>query len=619
MIVLGISGCEDTGQPVFTAPWGVRGDNAAVLLGFAPGRVPLQCLPLRLLGHDGAAALVRDGELVAFAAEERLSRVKHGFNLAGRTTLPHLAARWCLAEAGLSFADVDVIAHYCRFDTAAVERRLARLSAQLAPAERTELAQEHAEAFASRLSPEAVNHQLSALAGRDPADGDLPQDSVIRVPHHVAHVAGAFHSAGCAEAAVIAVDGYGEEDSMLWGAAGPDGLTVDGTLPLPGSLGLLYQVVTVHLGFRSFGDEYKVMGLSAYGRPRAYAPFFRRLVELRPDGGLAVANLARADLLPWLRDELGTVDPPGAYSRKAADIAAALQASLEEALLHVAAGLRERHGLPALCLSGGVALNARANGVLLRSGLFREVFIQPAAGDDGAALGAAFQACRELDGSRRPAPVRHVFWGPDYDDAAIESALRAAGVRWRRVPDIASAVAALLAQGKIVGWFQGRTEMGPRALGARSILADPRSTALRDKLNARVKGREPFRPFAPAVIRERAAAIFDLSADLELPFMLVTMPVLAAWRKQIAAVVHVDGSARVQTVTRNGNARYHDVIHAFGELTGVPVLLNTSFNRAGEPIVNSPQDALACFHAAGLDALAIGDCLVLAPDAEGSS
>jgi carbamoyltransferase len=614
MIVLGISGCEDTRRPVFTAPWGARGDDAAALLGFAPGRVPLQCLPLRLLGHDGAAALVRDGKLIAFAAEERLSRVKHGFNLAGRTTLPRLAARWCLARAGLTFSDVDVIAHYCRFDAAAVKRRLARLSAQLAPAEQSELAQEHAEAFASRLSAEAVGRQLAALAGRDPAEGALPAGSLVRVPHHVAHAAGTFHSSGCAEAAVIAVDGYGEEGSMLWGAAGRDGLVVDGTLPLPGSLGLLYQVITVHLGFRSFGDEYKVMGLSAYGRPRTYAPFFRNLVELRPDGGLAVASLARADLLPWLREELGPVDPPGAYSRKAADIAAALQVSLEQALLHVAAGLRERHRLDALCLSGGVALNARANGLLLRSGLFREVFIQPAAGDDGAALGAAFQACRERDGTNPPTPVGHVFWGPDYDDAAIERALRAAGAHWRREPDIASAAAMLLARGKIVGWFQGRMEMGPRALGARSILADPRSPALRDELNARVKGREPFRPFAPAVIRERAAAVFDLPVGLELPFMLVTVPVRAAWRERVAAVVHVDGSARVQTVARNGNARYYDVIRAFGELTGVPVLLNTSFNRAGEPIVNSPADALACFQAAGLDALAIGDCLVLAPD-----
>jgi carbamoyltransferase len=609
MNILGISGFEDRRPAAPRHLYAGRAATIESILGWNGPDVPLQFFPLHLIGHDPAAALLRDGKLAAFVAEERLSRVKHGFNLGGRTVLPRLAMRSCLEQAGLSWSDVDLVAHYCRFTADGVDRRLADVGGSLDGSRFAVLRNEYASAYRSRLAREVLLAQLA-----DPTTGRIESDRFVPVDHHLAHAAAAFYTSPFDEALILIVDGYGEEDSSLWARGDADGIHPRGAIRLPTSLGLLYQVVTTYLGFRSFGDEYKVMGLASYGDPRPFRAAFEALVHLNPDGTYETAGLSRVDLLPFLRESFGEIQPTGGFSRKAADIAAALQAALEQALLHQLAALKAREGVDRLCLSGGVALNACANGTILRSGLFRQIHITPAAGDDGASLGAALYVQHEVLKGREREPLRHVYWGPAFDRSRIEGALRRTPhVRWERRDDIEDVAAERIAAGLMVGWFQGRMEMGPRALGARSILADPRRAAVRDALNASVKGREPFRPFAPSVIDRCASEYFDIPAGTDSPFMLVTFPTHEARRDRIPAVVHVDGSARIQTVSQRENPRFHKLIACFRERTGVPVLLNTSFNRAGEPIVNSPEDAIRCFLKSGLGALVLEDYLVL-PD-----
>jgi carbamoyltransferase len=612
MTILGISGFEDLVPADPRAPLLGRRATVQELLTCTPQRIPLQYFPLQLIGHDGAAALTIDGRLTAFVSEERVSRVKHGFNLAGRTGLPRQAIRCCLGQARLSFQEIDCVAHYCRFSQEGLARRLAAVSRHLPESERGRLGREYAASYENRARPETIRAQLARIAG-----APLPEERVLCVPHHLAHAAGAFYSSDFPEALIVTVDGYGEEESVTWSTGNDGGIQLQGSIPLPTSLGVLYQVITAYLGFRSFGDEYKVMGLAAYGDPAPFRARFGEILQLNSDGCFSTPGLATSDLLPRLREAFGAVEPLGDYSVKAADIAAGLQEALERALLNLLAALRRRYDLPYLCLSGGVALNACANGRIRRARLFDRIFIQPAAGDDGAALGAALCAQRDLLRGDRPESIRHVYWGSSFDGPAIESALRRSPVRWRRAADVAAEAAELLAAGKTLGWFQGRMEMGPRALGARSILADARSTALRDRLNATVKRRESFRPFAPVVRHEDASLFFELEAGETSPFMLVTFPTRSEWRAVIAGTVHVDGSARIQTLSREDNPRFHDLLTRFGQITGVPALLNTSFNRAGEPIVHRPEEAIACFLAGGLDALALEDYLVFPLESAG--
>ena len=441
-----------------------------------------------------------------------------------------------------------------------------------------------------RVAPDVVRSQLEAF-GNVP----IPDDRFVPVPHHLAHAAGAFHSSGFENSAWLVLDGYGETESSTWGIGTETALHPTGSTPLPTSLGVLYQAVSVFLGFRAFGDEFKVMGLSAYGDARSYRAVFDRLIQLLPGGGFVVDGLAQRSLDDWLIDAFGAVPDKGAYSVKAANIAAALQSKIEETALHVVAHLRDRFRLDRLCISGGVGLNACVNGAVVRSGLVKRLFVQPAASDDGASLGAATYAHHRLtDGA--VSSINHAFWGPSYGDESIRDVLKSeSGLRWERVDDVELVAARLLAEDKIVGWFQGRMELGPRALGARSILANPRSVAIRDEINARVKGREPFRPFAPCVLDEDAADFFDLPDRTAAPFMIVTFQTHEAVRRRIPGVVHVDGSARVQIVREEDNPRLHQLLRHFQVLSGLPVLLNTSFNRAGEPIVCSPSDAVKCF------------------------
>jgi carbamoyltransferase len=614
VIVLGLSGFEDLDRGAGTHPYTASRDADAPFV-FREGRVPLQYFPLGLIGHDAAAALLVDGQLVAGAAEERFTRQKHGLNLAGRSTLPRRAIRYCLQEAGLGWEDVDLVAHYCRFTADVVARRLEAVGANLAPAERVLLEFEHARAFSRRVSPEVVRSQVEGIAGRP-----IPPDRFIAVPHHGAHAAGAFYSSGFEQALCLTLDGYGEEESARWWEADAGGLIPRSSVALPTSLGALYQLVTAYLGFRAFGDEYKTMGLAAYGDPARHRRTFAGLVALAADGGHSTATAWRPDLHEWLSDRLGPVPVAGGLCQEGADIAAGLQETLERAVLH---GLDCALGdVPAnhLCLAGGVGLNARMNGAILRSNLVKQLFVQPAAGDDGAALGAALWAWRSAargdpavpaGGDAEPGGrgIRHVYWGPNGSDAEIQGALAGHADRlvWSRSRDVAARAARALAAGRIVGWFQGRMELGPRALGGRSILASPASVALRDRLNEAVKGREPFRPFAPSVLAEAADRFFEIPDATAAPYMVVTYRARPEVRSRIPGVVHVDGTSRVQVVDRDGNPRYHELLTEFGRLTDLPVLLNTSFNRAGEPIVCTPGDAVACFLACGLDALAIGD------------
>jgi carbamoyltransferase len=604
MILLGCSGFETAGGQS-RLPWQPPQGDLEHLFEFSERRVPLQYFPLHLIGHDSSAVLLKDGQILSFIAEERLTRLKHGFNLAGHTTLPRRAMACCLREANVAWHAVDYFVHYCHFTEESVRERAAAVGHNLRPKERALLVREYSDAYASRLKRSVILRQLSEIAGCE-----IPDAKLIQVPHHLAHAAGAFYSSGSPESLILTLDGYGEKESSLWAIGAGREICSLGSMALPTSLGMLYQVITAFLGFRAFGDEYKVMGLAAYGKPNVWKRAFQRLVEPLSDGTYFVEAITRPNLLPFLRETFGDLGSDYDYRRKA-DVAAALQTTLEETVLHLLTELRKRNSIKRVCLSGGVALNSCLNSRILRSRLFDEVFIQPAASDDGTSLGAALYAHHNLLGGPRTKPIRHVFWGSCYEDAQIEAALHRTGdVRWKKSRNVESETARLLADGKTVGWFQGRSEMGPRALGSRSILADPRSASVRVRLNRIIKNREAFRPFAPAVANEHARDYFDVPAGTAAPFMLITFPAHPERINSIPAVVHVDGTARIQTVTAQDNPRFYRLLQRFCALTQVPVLLNTSFNRAGEPMVNSPDDALRCLLSSGLDALVIEEYVV---------
>ena len=607
VVILGISGFENLGRSADGHLYQkTESEGSASKFRFGDGAIPLQFFPLHLIGHDASAALLIDGKLVACGAEERFTRIKHGFNLAGHSVLPRRAMNYCLEEAKLTWADVDYWVHYCRFSGDSIARRLDRVARALPPRQRLTLEEEHRRAYYQRLARHVVRQKLEDIAGRP-----IPEDRFIQVPHHLAHAAGAYYSSGFDNAICLTLDGYGEEESSTWAVAEGMKIRRQGAVLLPTSLGVLYQIVSAYLGFRAFGDEYKVMGMSAYGDPKAFSSVFDEAVELLPDGSYSTERIARVDLDEWLAESFGKIPREGRLSRKAADVAAGVQRKLEETVLHTIDHLSRRYGGDRLCISGGVGLNACVNGAIVRSGLFKELFVQPAAADDGASLGSALYAYHGPLRGEQSAAVSHVYWGPAYDDDRIEDTLRInMSLRWKKPSDLEGEAAQLLAEGKIVGWFQGRMEIGPRALGARSILASPTSISLRDRINERVKGREPFRPFAPSVLAADAERFFDIPDSTSARFMIVTYAARDGVASLIPGVVHVDGSARVQIVYEEDNPRYHRLLERFRELTGLPVLLNTSFNRAGEPIVGCPEDAIRCFLESELDALVIGDYLV---------
>jgi len=561
---------------------------------------------------DASAALVIDGQLVAAAEEERFARVKH---IAG---FPHRAIAYCLDAAGISPREITHIA-VSRNPRARLHRKLRFLLAHRPKLSRV------AERVRNAVCVRDVKTTLARGLGVDPRE---LRASVHYVEHHRAHLASAFFVSGWDEAALLSVDGMGDFVSTMWGVGRGSRMEIGGVVPFPHSLGILYTAVTQYLGFPHYGDEYKVMGLAAYGEP-AYLDLFRRIVRLE-DGvrfrldlsyfvhqeeGVSMTWSDGAPVLGPLYSSkliraLGPPREPGApLDARHAQIAASVQAVLEEIMLALLVRLHERTRARAVCLAGGVALNCVVNGKIVRGTPFERVYIPPAASDAGTSVGAAFFVWHERLRRPRAFAMEHAYWGPAWSESEIRDELRRHGLVARRLcPDaLAETVARALAAGKIVGLFQGRMEFGPRALGNRSILADPRRPEMKDILNRRVKNREPFRPFAPAIVEEAVGEYFEPAHPS--PFMLMAYPARPEKRALIPAALHVDGTGRVQTVSRAANPLFWEILARFGRRTGVPVLLNTSFNE-NEPIVCRPEEAIRCFQRTRMDLLAIGPYLV---------
>jgi len=584
--------------------------------------------------HDSAAALLRDGEIVAAAQEERFTRRKHDPGFPGH------AIEYCLGEAGIGWQDVDHVAFYdkpfLKFE------RLLETYVSFAP--------RGFESFRMAI-PVWLREKLflkdllvKELRRQAP---DQDWDSRLRFSeHHLSHAASAFFPSPFEEAAVLTMDGVGEWATTSLAIGRGNTLEVLKEIHFPHSLGLLYSAFTYYTGFKVNSGEYKLMGLAPYGEPKYVEKIFDHLVDLKPDGSFRLDqsyfNYCTGLTMtgPKFHELFG--GPPRAANEPLTqhhmDLAASIQAATEKIVLQLARAIRAETGMRNLCLAGGVALNCVANGKLLRDGQFDDIWVQPAAGDAGGALGAALAVhhihlgqSRTANGSDR---MRGSYLGPEFAQADIERRLTAAGAKFQVLGDaeLYRAGATALAEEKALGWFQGRMEFGPRALGGRSILGDARSPAMQSVLNLKVKYRESFRPFAPAVLREDVADWFELDGDS--PYMLLVADVVAKRRRQmneaeqklfgieklnvprsdIPAVTHVDYSARIQTVHAATNPRYHALISAFKQQTGCPVIVNTSFNVRGEPIVCTPEDAFRCFMGTEIEALAVGNCFLKKED-----
>jgi carbamoyltransferase len=581
--------------------------------------------------HDSAAALLRGGEIVAFAEEERFTRVKHdgGF--------PTNAIEFCLRQGGITLGEVDEVAYFWQRWREPVHA--AKVFARYFPGTlavfRNEKGDQGGKAAGLvdtfRHGGKGIDdfHVGGAILGHVKRGYTLGRDlkralgftgptkfRVRLVDHHRAHGASAYLISPWQESAVLTLDGIGSDGTSTCLAVGRQNTITDlRRIRFPHSLGAMYAAVTGYLGFWPTMDEGKVMGLAPFGTD-TYVEAFRDLIHLDEDGGYRL-NLS------WFRHHLvgkhvvsqkflDAFGPPRPRTKVTAenpvprhylDIAYALQVTLEEAGLHLARWLHERTGLTRLCVAGGVALNSVMNGRILLETPFEEFFAQPASADDGSALGAALHVGVSLRGAPRPTGS-YIFTGPEFTDAEIEQALRDAGLEYSTVDDIAAHTAQRVADGKIVGWMQGRMECGPRALGNRCLLADPRDAGSKARMNEKVKHREPFRPFAPSCLVERAGDYF--ASGHPSPVMLLVFDVLDHQRDKVPAITHVDGTARVQTVSREDNSLYWDMITHFERLTGVPMVMNTSFNDNNEPIVCTPEDAIACYLKSDVDALAIG-------------
>ena len=571
-------------------------------------------LGLNAYHGDAAAALVVDGELVAAVEEERFTRVKHAAGF------PAQAAAWCLAVGGVDTADLEHVA-VSRDPKANLLPKVLRVMRN-AP---------NAGFLRARLRNAArVRDVRGALASALGVEADQLGAVFHNVEHHQAHVASAFFVSPFEEAAVLSVDGFGDFASTMLAEGRDNRFRVLDRVLFPHSLGIFYTAVTQWLGFPKYGDEGKVMGLAPYGRPvhveamRELVRVDRRLFELGLDffrhhvegvdmtwdGGTPTIGRLYSDRLV---ETFGAARSPGGeLTSRHEDVAASLQAMLEEAYLYLVREVRARTGLPALCLAGGVALNAVANGRIRTETPFEELFVQPAAGDSGTAIGAAFYVWNQELERPRAFVMEHAYAGPEYSDEECRAAVDAVGLKADHVDDarLFPAVAERIAAGDVVGWFQGRMEFGPRALGNRSIVVDPRRADVKDVLNARVKHREPFRPFAPSILAEAAGDWFE--QDYPSPFMVLVYKTRPDKRALIPAVSHVDDTGRLQTVEKRVNPRYWRLIKEFGRLTGVPVVLNTSFNE-NEPIVMTPKEAADCFLRTRMDVLVLGNWVVRAP------
>lgn len=579
----------------------------------------MHVLGLNSFHGDSSACLVSDGRIVAAAEEERFTRVKHwaGF--------PAQSIGYCLAHAGLRLEDIRHVAvnHDSR---ASLWPRLAFL-------------------LRNRPGMDAIRDRLRRRRNRGDIEGHFAQAfgpgrlnaGIRHVEHHESHLASAFFGSRFEEAIALSVDGFGDFASAAWGMGQGARLRVDDRVLFPHSLGILYQALTQYLGFPHYGDEYKVMGLAPYGRP-TFVDHLRRLVRLEDNGRfrLDLEYFRHAGerieftweggapkfgplFSPALVELLGPArQPQEELTDRHRDIAHSTQVVYEEAFFHLIRHLHSRYGAVHLALAGGCAQNSVANGKVYRNTPVRKLYVQAAAGDAGGAMGAALAAWSRLSGGSRPQPMDHAYWGPEFDDAACAKALddragelRAAACTQERAENegrLCARIARVIADGKVVGWFQGRMEWGPRALGNRSILGDPRRGDMKELLNLKIKRRESFRPFAPSILREAVAEWFEQDDDV--PFMTHVHPIRPEKRASIPAVTHVDGTGRLQTVTRENNPRYYRLIEAFRDLTGVPMLLNTSFNES-EPVVCDPAQALDCFLRTSMDCLVLGERILV--------
>ncbi|MFO0179852.1 MAG: carbamoyltransferase [Planctomyces sp.] len=589
--------------------------------------------------HDSAAALVVDGRIVAAAQEERFTRKKHD------PAFPLHAAQFCLQQAGLQPGELDYIAFYekplVKFE------RLLETYLAFAPS-----------GFGSFLMaiPVWLKEKLWQNRSLKQAIPGADRAKLIFTEHHESHAASAFFPSPFEEAAILTLDGVGEWCTTTWGVGRGNRLELKQQITFPHSLGLLYSAFTYHCGFRVNSGEYKLMGLAPYGRP-VYADLIRKhLIDIRPDGsfwmdmqyfnycqGLTMTSKAFSRLF-----DMPPRKPESQLEQKHMDMADSIQLVTEEIVLKIAGHVHQQTGLKNLVLAGGVALNCVANGRLLREGPFDDIWVQPASGDAGGAVGAAtFVWHQLLQQERRPSGGDFQFGsllGPQYDNAGIEQFLRSAKIKYQRFADEGSLierVGSLLTEEKVVGWFQGRMEYGPRALGSRSIIGDPRSPKMQSVMNLKIKYRESFRPFAPIVLRESASEWFQIAPQHESPYMLIVADVLEERqvpltveqqrvmaessdlcervnvpRSAVPAVTHVDYSARLQTVDNIRNPRLHRLLSDFLRRTGCPILVNTSFNVRGEPIVCTPEDAFRCFMSTEMDVLVLEDCVVLKSENE---
>ena len=561
---------------------------------------------MRILGivsdtHDSGIALLRNGALDLVIEEERLSRRKHTWRF------PEHAVRAAFDERGLGIGDVEAIT--TPWDVAKLRRTFATALIRRFPASLDLLRQ--AARPTQRDGILMLNHRLNRNLKRHFGVSKLPP--LINVGHHDSHAA-AFFVSPFEEATILVMDGYGDDASTSVYTGVGNRLDRHWRTHIFNSLGMVYTFMTQYLGFGGFSDEGKVMALAALGKP-TYVEAFAKLIRLEADGRYQVdmsyfdydAHAMLQPFKPKFITEFGQMrDPAEPLEQRHLDLAYALQAITEDTILHIARGLQEQFPSRNLVITGGVALNCVANGRVQRDTGFKHVWVPPVASDSGAPLGSALWHHHQTLGRPRGFVLDSVSYGLEYGPEAIEQALVAHGLTYERLPgqEMQQRIARDLAAGQIVGWYQGRFEMGPRALGNRSLLADPRRAEMKDILNSRIKSREPFRPFAPAVLVEEANRFFEL--DGPDPFMTKAPRVRPEMRSVIPAAVHVDGTARVQTVDRAANPRYYDLIRTFGELTGVPVLINTSFNER-EPIVARPEEAIACFLRTDLDVLAMGD------------
>jgi carbamoyltransferase len=567
-------------------------------------------------GNDPSACLVSDGEVVAYVEEERLLRFKHA-----RGIFPIRSIDFCLKRASLTLEDVDYFAYgwdVPRYTNGSMRTFFDSVNNKYPPDQGTVKWQR---SVISWFNEANVKERLRQALVKFYGETDTPE--LRFYPHHASHAVAAYFMSPFDEALILTTDGSGDSQcASLWHGKG-NRLKLIYEVNIPDSLGWFYAAITEFLGFEAYDGEFKVMGLAAYGRENlAFRDALEQVVQANSNGFDYHVCPKYIHHGPHTYSDRFTdhlVEILGLFPRQGEvplseiheDLAFEAQRLLQERTLRLLSHFREQTGLRNLCLGGGVALNVKMNSKIHKSGLFDDIHIFPIPSDSGTSIGAALGVCYEFT-EKRPQPLRHVFWGPSYSDNEIEIQLRGCGLTYRKCRDIAEDTAKLIANGKVVGWFQGRMEGGPRALGARSILADPRYVESRDRVNAAIKFREYWRPFCPSLTEESAARFMHNSAPA--PFMILAFEAKEEARRLIPAVVHVDNTMRVQTVDRDSNLRYHRLLKAFERCTGVPVLLNTSFNIKGEAIVCSPRDALRTFWSTGIDALAIGSCLVEKPE-----